>query len=220
MNVLILPLHTAPTSTVSSNHQNENDKFRPMILTHPLKPLKPTKLMHSLRSGVISIGFCIALIPQASFAQYINLTLGGQLAPGLYGELALGNNPLPPVWNPQPMLMEPPAYNAPIAYIYAPTEHINNWRFYCARYNACQRAVFFVRVEEQNPWWERRLERGPLPENTYILERERRMERPGELIWDRRAEERQREIPLERRREERHEDRRDNWQVERGPERR
>jgi hypothetical protein len=186
-------------------------KDKHMIPSLQLKLFNLAKLKHLLGPLTLAAMACIALAPQGAFAQYINLTIGGQLAPGFYGELAIGNNPLPPVLNPQPLLLEPSAYNAPIAYIYAPAQHINNWRFYCAQYNACQRAVFFVRVEEQNPWWERRFERGPMPENTYIWERERRMERPGEFLMDRRHEERH---------EDRREERREERPYERGPERR
>ena len=195
-----------------------------MLHSSPINPIKPQKLKRLLRLGAFTVGSSIALACQISFAQYINLTIGGQLAPGFYGELAIGNNPPPPVWNSQPVLVEPSAYNATLAYIYAPAEHINNWRFYCVQYNACQRAVFFVRLEEQNPWWERRMDRVPMPESTFIWDRERRMERLGEFPIERRRDQRPGELPLERRREERHEekreDRRDERSGDRGAERR
>lgn len=161
------------------------------------------RVIGTLRIAALVLAFGLNLA--SALAQYINITRGGAFAPGLYGELAIGVNPLPPVWNREATLIEPSNYPPAVVYIYAPVEHMNNWRFYCRQYNACQRAVFFVRVQEQNRWWERRLERAPMPDNSYILERERRLEYPGEIPWGKPREEHREEHREERRLEPRDE---------------
>jgi len=91
----------------------------------------------------------------AAHAQaYINLTAGGAFAPGVYGQISIGNNPPPPVINAQPVIVGQPVIGAPIMYLNVPVEQSHDWARYCGRYNACGRPVHFVRVDPREPWWD------------------------------------------------------------------
>ncbi len=66
--------------------------------------------------------------------------------PGYYGVLPPLTGYTPQVWNANPIV----ALGAAIAglaalYLNVPDYQRNNWRFYCSRYNACNRPVYFVR---------------------------------------------------------------------------
>ena len=66
----------------------------------------------------------------------INLNVGGELAPGVYGQVL------------EPM------------YLHVPPRHSKNWRRYCREYEACGRPVFFVRSEEYEPGYRKGRGRG------------------------------------------------------------
>ncbi len=84
---------------------------------------------------------------------YINGTVGGAIAPGVYGQISFGSRPPPPVLYAQPVLIQRAPTQAPPLYLYVPPGHSKNWRRYCGRYNACGRPVYFVQVNERNRWW-------------------------------------------------------------------
>lgn len=101
-----------------------------------------------------------ALVPQAqAHAQgYVNVTVGGPVAPGVYGEIRFGNQPPPPVYSPRPVVLVPTPVVQPV-YLYVPENHRHHWSHYCSRYGACGRPVYFVQVQSRHPWWDDR--RGP-----------------------------------------------------------
>src|SRR6266851_5437389 len=86
----------------------------------------------------------------------INVILSGQVAPGIYGQVQLGNAPPPPLVYAQPMLIESQAAPPPPVYLHVPPDHARNWRKHCREYNACNRPVYFVRSVEYEPNYERR----------------------------------------------------------------
>ena len=91
----------------------------------------------------------------AAHAQaYINITAGGAFAPGVYGQIAIGNNPPPPVVNVEPVIVGQPIVGAPVMYLNVRPEESRDWARYCGRYNACGRPVHFVRVDPREPWWD------------------------------------------------------------------
>lgn len=101
-----------------------------------------------------------ALVLTLSFAgvvraqSYVNVTVGGAFAPGVFGQISLGNNPPPPVWNAQPVIYGHPVYGAPVRYLHVPQEEYRDWGRHCGRYRVCGHPVHFVRVEQNNRWWE------------------------------------------------------------------
>ena len=81
----------------------------------------------------------------------IRVMLSGQVAPGVYGQVQIGNDRPPPVVYAQPMLIEPMEAPPPPIYLHVPPGHARNWRKHCREYNACNRPVYFVRSEEYEP---------------------------------------------------------------------
>lgn len=88
----------------------------------------------------------------------INVVLSGQVAPGVYGQVQIGNNAPPPLVSAQPVMIEavPGMARPPPVYLHVPPEHAHNWRQHCREYNACGRPVYFVRSAEYEPGYDRR----------------------------------------------------------------
>jgi hypothetical protein len=86
----------------------------------------------------------------------INVMLSGEVAPGIYGQVQIGNASPPPLVYAQPMLIEPQAAPPPPVYLHVPPGHARNWRKHCHEYHACNRPVFFVRSAEYEPDYARR----------------------------------------------------------------
>src|SRR3984893_3066555 len=86
----------------------------------------------------------------------INVILSGQVAPGVYGQVRIGNEGPPPLVYAQPMIIVPIAAPPPPVYLHVPPGHARDWRRHCHEYNACNRPVYFVRSEEYEPGYERR----------------------------------------------------------------
>lgn len=84
---------------------------------------------------------------------YLNGTVGGAIAPGVYGQITFGSRPPPPVLYAQPIWVQRGPIAQPPLYLYVPPGHYKNWRRHCSRYNACGRPVYFVQVDERNRWW-------------------------------------------------------------------
>jgi hypothetical protein len=110
------------------------------------------KRFQALAALAVTIGFAGAVHAQS----YSNITVGGAFAPGVYGQVSLGNNPPPPVWNAQPVIYRQVFRRAPPIYLHVAQHEYRNWGRHCARYGACGRPVHFVRVEQNNRWWEHR----------------------------------------------------------------
>lgn len=104
----------------------------------------------------------------------IHVLLSGEVAPGLYGQVNIGNGRPPPVVYVQPMLIEPQQAPAPAIYLHVPPEHAKNWRKHCHEYNACNRPVYFVRSQEYDPEYQRHYQDH---EHERELERQRWQER-------------------------------------------
>jgi hypothetical protein len=112
--------------------------------------------MSMMRSLILPTLFAaaapLALAQNVSF----NATIAGQVAPGVYGQVALGNGPPPPVVYAQPMVVQPAPVvigAAPLEpiYLHVPPGHARNWRKHCHEYHACERPVYFVKSAEYEP---------------------------------------------------------------------
>lgn len=71
--------------------------------------------------------------------------------PGFYGQIDIGNVSRPALVYPQPVIIQrvPVGIVAEPMYLHVPPGHAKHWRRYCARYNACDRPVYFV----QDRWY-------------------------------------------------------------------
>ena len=100
------------------------------------------------RTGPV-VGVSIALLLAAGGASaqaYVNATVDGQIVPGVYGRIQIGNAAPPALIYAEPVIIhrpQVPVQRAPI-YMYVPPGHAKNWGKHCARYNACGQPVYFV----------------------------------------------------------------------------
>lgn len=111
-----------------------------------------------------SILIVSALVGAATCAEAqnvsVNAVITGEVVPGVYGQVVLGNRPPPPVVYQQPMIVQPPAVvvgGPPVEplYLHVPPGHAKHWRKHCHEYHACDRPVYFVRSEEYEPGFNR-----------------------------------------------------------------
>ena len=124
---------------------------------------------------VATAALTVVMVGSVHAQAYANVSVGGAFSPGVYGQISIGNNAPPPVMNVQPVIVGTPTYGAPPIYLHVAPEEYRDWGRYCGRYYACGQPVYFVRVEQSNPWWERHGQylRGS---DYYNLEEARRIE--------------------------------------------
>ena len=109
----------------------------------------PVALMAQVHhfAALAAVAGLLALAGGAAHAQaYVNATVGGELAPGVYGRINIGNAPPPPLPYAEPIIIQRPAVVMPRSpiYMYVPPGHAKNWSKHCSRYNACGQPVYFV----------------------------------------------------------------------------
>ena len=108
------------------------------------------KIKPLLMAGLIALSAVSALTGGAAQAatSYANATVEGALAPGVYGRIEIGNAPPPPLVYVQPLIIQrsPVLVEQQPLYLHVPPGHAKKWSKHCARYNACNRPVYFVRV--------------------------------------------------------------------------
>ena len=154
-----------------------------------IKTYTPTP-MFSSRSSYKALA-ALALTCAAGFAQaqaYISGSISGQLAPGVYGQVNIGNAAPPQVLYAQPMWGGPVVPQVQPIYMWVPPGHSRNWRRYCGQYHACGKPVYFLR--DAPPQWRA----APPPPVRYRDERPRhwdhhdrgeRYDRHDRRDWDR-----------------------------------
>jgi hypothetical protein len=83
----------------------------------------------------------------------INLSIGGEISPGVYGQVQFGNAPPPPLLYAEPRIIvrQPPNVMVQPIYLHVPPGHAKNWAKHCREYNACNRPVYFVKSREYEP---------------------------------------------------------------------
>ncbi len=94
------------------------------------------------------LGACLSA---SAFGQTsVNVSIDGQVAPGVYGRINIGSGPVPILVYPQPVVIYQPVrpVQASPIYLSVPPGHAKNWRKHCGRYNACGQQVYFVRTAE------------------------------------------------------------------------
>jgi hypothetical protein len=118
-------------------------------MTFTISPVAPTtSIAQALRvAALAAAATLLALAGGAAHAQaYVNATVVGELAPGVYGRIVIGNAPPPPVIYAEPIIIQRPTVVVPRSpiYLYVPPGHAKNWAKHCSRYNACGQPVYFV----------------------------------------------------------------------------
>lgn len=107
-------------------------------------------MRHTLTQIIAAVLFSqVATFAHARGDVNVDVSLSGQVAPGVYGRVNVGNTP-PPLVYPQPVVIvrQPqPVAVAPL-YMHVPPGHAKKWGKHCHRYHACNRPVYFVRSAE------------------------------------------------------------------------
>ena len=112
--------------------------------------------MRAILSVLLSVLAFGTVVPLAQ-AQNVSIsaTITGEIVPGVYGKVVLGNRPPPPLVYAQPVVAVPVvvAERMPMEpiYLHVPPGHAKHWRKHCQEYNACNRPVYFVRSAEYEP---------------------------------------------------------------------
>lgn len=101
------------------------------------KTLKPALLM------LVLAGSAAANASDVNFG----VSVGGEVAPGVYGRVNVGNT-RPAVVYAQPMVIVPPPRPMQPIYLNVPPGHAKHWSKHCHRYNACNQPVYFVKTAE------------------------------------------------------------------------
>ena len=102
-----------------------------------------------LMAGLVALSALLGGAAAHAAAPYANATVQGALAPGVYGRIEIGNAPPPPLVYMQPVIIQrAPVYvqQQPL-YLHVPPGHAKKWSKHCARYDACNRPVYFVKVQ-------------------------------------------------------------------------
>src|SRR6185312_1209862 len=114
--------------------------------------------MRVMRFLIVPVLACAA---GAAIAQVsVDATITGEVVPGVYGHVVIGNRPPPPVVYAQPVVVQPApvVYGAPPVepvYLHVPPGHAKHWRQHCHEYHACNRPVYFVKSAEYEPGYHR-----------------------------------------------------------------
>jgi hypothetical protein len=112
--------------------------------------------MRAILSVLLSVLAFGTVVPLAQ-AQNVSIsaTITGEIVPGVYGHVVLGNRPPPPLVYAQPLVAMPVVVVQPVPmepiYLHVPPGHAKHWRKHCQEYNACNRPVYFVRSAEYEP---------------------------------------------------------------------
>jgi hypothetical protein len=100
---------------------------------------------------------CGVLCAAAASAGDLNVgvILSGEITPGVYGQVMIGNGPPPPLVYAQPVVVEavPHAPRLAPVYLYVPPGHARHWAKHCHAYHACNRPVYFVRGADYGREW-------------------------------------------------------------------
>ncbi|OWW20789.1 hypothetical protein [Noviherbaspirillum denitrificans] len=91
----------------------------------------------------------LASVAAGAHATNVSLSVGGEVAPGVYGRVDIGNTP-PPVLYAQPMIITRPVRAVAVqpVYMHVPPGHAKHWSKHCHKYNACAQPVYFVKSAE------------------------------------------------------------------------
>jgi hypothetical protein len=94
----------------------------------------------------------LTLLLLSGFSQaQVTTTIHGQISPGVYGQITLGDVP-PMVVYREPRIVYEQQYRSadqsPM-YLYVPQNEQQYWNLYCSKYSACGRPVYFV----QEKWY-------------------------------------------------------------------
>lgn len=97
--------------------------------------------------------FLLMLLPSAAIAADVRVLVSGEVAPGVYGRVEIGNDRPPPVLYNAPRIIVRQPQPVPVQpiYVHVPPGHAKNWSKHCRHYNLCGTPVYFVKSAEYEP---------------------------------------------------------------------
>lgn len=106
-----------------------------------------------IRTFLAAATMSLASLHAAAGEPTVQVSVGGQISPGVYGRVDFGNAPPPPVVYSQPVVIvrQPQPVVVQPVYLHVPPGHAKNWSRHCHRYDACARPVYFVKSAEYEP---------------------------------------------------------------------
>lgn len=105
--------------------------------------------------AVALVALAATMKANAQEAGYRNTTAGGPLRPGVYGRIEVRGATPPPLIYQQPVIATQvlvPA-NARPTYLYVPSGQVRKWKQHCAKWQACDLPVLFVRMDANPGRW-------------------------------------------------------------------
>lgn len=108
--------------------------------------------MKALQATVL-VSFLLGSLAAHADTPVIDVKVSGELTPGVYGEVHVGNAPPPPVVYAKPVIIEqqPQRVEGRPIYLNVPPGHARDWARHCHEYHACNRPVYFVKSAEYEP---------------------------------------------------------------------
>jgi hypothetical protein len=105
------------------------------------------------KQALLGLFMSAGLIGPAAAGTNVNVSIDGQVAPGVYGRINIGSGPMPVLVYPQPVVIYQPVrpVQASPIYLNVPPGHAKKWGKHCQKYNACGQQVYFVRTAEYEP---------------------------------------------------------------------
>jgi hypothetical protein len=98
---------------------------------------------------VVALMFLLAAsLAHANDNVNVDVTVSGEITPGVYGRIELGNKPPPPVIYTKPVIITKVKHSSEPIYLHVPPGHEKHWDKHCAEYHACDREVYFVKSTE------------------------------------------------------------------------
>lgn len=108
--------------------------------------------MYRITNAVLATAVSAWLCTAAARAGDLNIgvILSGEVMPGVYGQVMIGNSPPPALVYAQPVIIErvPVGARPAPVYLHVPPGHVRHWDRHCREYHACGRPVYFVRSAE------------------------------------------------------------------------
>ena len=108
-------------------------------------------MRHAQWTVVMSL-LCLTSLSHSTDA-VAQIIISGEIRPGVYGRVDIGNAPPPPVVYVRPVTVvrAPRAASRAPLYLHVPPGHAKNWGKHCRKYNACGQPVYFVKSDEYKP---------------------------------------------------------------------
>jgi len=115
--------------------------------------------MHNAIGGIALASLALGM--SAAYAQNVSIIVAGEVRPGVYGRVEIGNAPPPPLVYAQPVVIVRERYaRVEPLYVHVPPGHAKKWSKHCHKYNACNRPVYFVKSVEYEPGYKHQTGKG------------------------------------------------------------